>query len=127
MKITISTTNGSTIIIDEGYAVTIDGGAAGSLEDAIKNFPQFAEDLWAAAHLEMKSAQDECAAHHAQLIELQATHEAMQNRYDALNESIIKAAEPVSEEEQIAAEVASRVAAARREAEIQRRMGEALA
>lgn len=98
----------SHIEIKDGFSITIDGKSAGSLEDALANFPTLDKELWAALHLEMVQLREKLAIAETKIPE-------------QINDNV------PSEEEQIQIEVDSRIASHLKELEIQRRISVAMA
>lgn len=89
------------IEIEDGFQIKVDGGLAGSLEDALTNFPLLDRQLWAALHLELRGCKETLATAQAKVAELE------------LKIPPPEAIPPVlTEEEKIVAEVTRRLAEA---------------
>lgn len=94
----------SKIEIEDGYQLKVDGALAGSLEDALANFPKLDKQLWAALHLELKSCKKDIATAQAKVAELEL-------QIPPLVVTPLVVTPPVlTEEEKIAAEVTRRLA-----------------
>jgi Tfp pilus assembly protein FimV len=113
------------IEIEDGYEIKIDGNLAGSLENAISNFPALDVKLWAGMCLELQSSKKALVAAQAQIVELQTQITELQAQIPV----IVPDAPVLTEDEQIDAEVnrrieekAKQIAEALRAAEIERRI-----